>query len=146
MSPPYFTGRTGPVDFGALGLPGPDDPGHRKLYVRDGSRYVEYGTEPTRPAEPVTSHANGSTFVGGGRARSSITTEYVLEDTPTRVVRRRGYADGRTVWVIRPRTMGSRIEVYEAGEPRHADLEAEYRRRAATGDPDLFGDYENTYR
>jgi hypothetical protein len=127
---PWFTDVTGPVDFVAEGLPQPDGVQHRELYIREGSRFVRYGSEPVRTAEPVTFHANGSTLVGGGHARASIVGTHVAEDTPARVVRRRAYADGRVVWVIRPRGVGAVIEVFEAGEPRFADLEAAYRRRS----------------
>jgi hypothetical protein len=77
----------------------------------------------------VTSWANGTTLIGAANSRSSITATHIAEDTPARVVTRRAYADGRTVWTIRPRTTGARIEVFEAGEPRHADLETAYRSR-----------------
>jgi hypothetical protein len=133
VTSPWFTEVTGPVDFVAEGLPQPDGVQHRELYIREGSRFVRYGTERVRPVEPVTFHANGSTLVGGGHARASIASTHVAEDTPARVVRRRAYADGRVVWVIRPRVMGAPIEVFEAGEPRFADLEADYRRRAGNG-------------
>jgi hypothetical protein len=129
VTAPWFTDHTGPVDFVGEDLPHPDDPGHRELYapklfVRDGRRFIEY-----LPAETVTSWANGTTLIGAANSRASITATHVAEDTPTRVVTRRAYADGRTVWTIRPRTTGARIEVFEAGEPRHADLEAAYRSR-----------------
>jgi hypothetical protein len=130
MTAPWFTGVTGPVDFVAEGLPHPDGVQHRELYIRQGSRFVRYGTEPIRPAAvTVTSWANGTTLIGAANSRSSIASTHVAEDTPVRVVTRRAYADGRTVWTIRPRTMGAAIEVFEAGEPRHADLEAAYRSR-----------------
>jgi hypothetical protein len=130
MTAPYFTGVTGPVDFAAEGLPHPDGVQFQDLYIRDGSRFVRYSTAPIRhAAETVTSWANGTTLIGAANSRSSITATHVAEDTPARVVTRRAYADGRTVWTIRPRTMGSPIEVFEAGEPRHADLETAYHSR-----------------
>jgi hypothetical protein len=127
VSAPYFTGATGPVDFVAEGLPHPDGAQHRELYIRQGSRFVRYNTAPA--AVTVTSWANGTTLIGAANSRASIASTHIAEDTPTRVVTRRAYADGRTVWTIRPRTTGARIEVFEAGEPRHADLEAAYRSR-----------------
>jgi hypothetical protein len=127
MSAPYFTDVTGPVDFVAEGLPHPDGVQYQDLYIRDGSRFVRYNTAPA--AVTVTSWANGSTLIGAANSRASITATHVAEDTPARVVTRRAYADGRTVWTIRPRTTGARIEVFVAGEPRHADLEAAYRSR-----------------
>jgi hypothetical protein len=129
MSAPYFTDVTGPVDFVAEGLPHPDGAQHRELYIRQGSRFVRYSTATIPAAGTVTSWANGTTLIGAANSRSSITATHVAEDTPARVVTRRAYADGRTVWTIRPRTTGARIEVFEAGEPRHADLEAAYRSR-----------------
>jgi predicted DNA binding protein len=132
MTAPWFTDHTGPVDFVAEGFPAPRRirgiselyiPG--KLFIRDGRR-----THPsTSAAETVTSWANGTTLIGAANSRASIASTHIAEDTPTRVVTRRAYADGRTVWTIRPRTTGARIEVFEAGEPRHADLEAAYRSR-----------------
>jgi hypothetical protein len=129
MTAPYFTDATGPVDFVAEGLPHPDGAQHRELYIRDGSRFVRYSTAPTPTAVTVTAWANGTTLIGAANSRASITATHIAEDTPARVVTRRAYADGRTVWTIRPRTMGSPIEVFEAGEPRHADLETAYRSR-----------------
>jgi hypothetical protein len=129
MTAPYFTDVTGPVDFVAEGLPHPDGVQYqRALYP---------GWEPVRPLQhrpdPYRRHghswANGTTLIGAANSRASITATHVAEDTPARVVTRRAYADGRTVWTIRPRTMGAPIEVFEAGEPRHADLETAYRSR-----------------
>jgi hypothetical protein len=128
VTAPWFTDHTGPVDFVAEGLPHPDGAQHRELYIRDGSRFVRYSTTPAQTVT-VTSWANGTTLIGAANSRSSIASTHVAEDTPARVVTRRAYADGRTVWTIRPRTTGARIEVFEAGEPRHADLEAAYRSR-----------------
>jgi hypothetical protein len=66
-----------------------------------------------------------------GSTRDAVVGDEVLEDTPQQVIRRRQYAAGRVVWTVRPRVGFGRIEVYEAGEPRFADLETEWRRRSA---------------
>jgi hypothetical protein len=134
MTAPWFTDATGPVDFVGDGLPHPDAEAHRKLYVRDGSRFVEATTSRRHVPAVERFGADGAGLRVPGPPGSRITGVLVVENTSTRVITRRVYDDGAVVWTLRPRrTVGVPIEAYTAGDPRFADLEADYRRRTLTG-------------
>jgi hypothetical protein len=128
VSAPWFTEVTGPVDFVGDGLPHPDAESHRKLYIREGSRFVELDTTTPRVER---FGAGGAGLRVPGPPGNRITGTQVVENTPERVITRRVYDDGAIVWTVRPRrAVGVPIEVHTAGDPRFADLEADYRRRA----------------
>jgi hypothetical protein len=134
MTAPWFTDATGPVDFVGNGLPHPDAEAHRKLYVRDGSRFIEASAPRHHVPVGVPVERFGAGGAGlriPGPPGSRITGVLVVENTPERVITRRVYDDGAVVWTLRPRrTVGVPIEAYTAGDPRFADLEADYRNRA----------------
>jgi hypothetical protein len=162
VTAPYFTDATGPIDFydeshpevqaliaadvvvdaqgnhhGARGRFVPKTVEYPAL-VAQGPAVSEHVTIFDLPPDPsaVVEH------FGAGKAAARMVLEstvnrisgrFVLEDGPDRIVHRREYANGRVVWIVRPRRgVGAAIEVYEEGEPRFADFEAEYRRRSAT--------------